>query len=239
MSTVFAAESTATTLQNHLLGEIWRLGRYRLLANMYPLRLEAGQLLQTSIGPTRDLYFIEAGVVSLVDVMESGRTIEVASVGREGVIGMSSLLGNGDEKFQCLVQIQGKALRVSAETVRAEMEQDKAVAGVLHRYCGVLLSQVMQCVACNGLHSVQERWCRWLLCAQDRLNSTEIPITHEGLAHILGVRRASISSVLQPLQEAALVRYGRGKLVVIDRPRLEATACECYRSMQSSICGKD
>jgi CRP-like cAMP-binding protein len=97
----------------------------------------------------------------------------------------------------------------------------------------------MQSVACNGLHSVQERCCRWLLCAEDRLRSVEIPITHEGLAHILGVRRASISSVLQPLQEAALVRYGRGRLVVLDRERMKATACECYRSMHREICGTE
>jgi CRP-like cAMP-binding protein len=238
MSIAVPSEATKSTMQNRLLSEIWHLGRYRLLSNMFPVRLDAGQILHSTSGQAKDLYFIESGIVSLVEVMQSGRTIEAASVGREGVVGLTGLLGCTSE-FQSLVQIPGKALRASIEVVRAEVELDQSVAKIISRYCGSMLTQVMHSVACNGLHSVQERCCRWLLCAQDRLQSVEIPITHEGLAHILGVRRASISSVLQPLQEAALVRYGRGRLVILDRERMKATACECYAAMHQEICGEE
>jgi CRP-like cAMP-binding protein len=237
MSIATSPTTSQTTMQNRLLDEIWRLGRYRLLSNMVPVRLMAGQILHSASGAAAELYFIESGVVSLVDVMQSGRTIEAASIGREGVVGLPGLLGHHAFDFQCFVQIPGKALRGNVQVVRSEMELDQTVAKIFQRYAASFMAQTMKSVACNGLHSVQERCCRWLLCAEDRLDSAEIPITHEGLAHILGVRRASISSVLQPLQEAALVRYGRGRLVILDRERLKATACECYSSIHKEICG--
>jgi CRP-like cAMP-binding protein len=118
---------------------------------------------------------------------------------------------------------------VSVTALAAEVRQDRAFRRLLYRYHAAFVMQVMQGVACNGLHSIEQRCCRWLLSTQDRLGSQELEITHDFLAQMLGVRRASVSDVLRPLQEEGLIRASRGKLTILDSKRLAAASCECYR----------
>jgi len=131
-----------------------------------------------------------------------------------------------------VVQVAGSGLRLPAAKLKAETSSDTPLRRLLLRYAGVFLFQISQGVACNGLHSVQHRCCRWLLMTHDRVAGDEFPITHEFLAQMLGVRRPSITEVLQPLQKDGLLSYHRGKMVVLNRQGLEDAACECYRTVK-------
>ena len=122
---------------------------------------------------------------------------------------------------------------MAANKLKPEMSRDTPLRRLVLRYTGVFLFQVSQAVACNGLHSVQERCCRWLLMTHERVDGDEFPITHEFLAQMLGVRRPSITEVLRPLQKDGVIRYRRGTMVILDRESLEAKSCECFRTVQA------
>ncbi len=174
-------------------------------------------------------YFPSQGVVSLLTVMEDGAGIELATIGNEGMVGLPILLGISESPSRAVVQVPSVGLRMRADRLKAEISRDTPLRRLLLLYNGVFLFQISQGVACNGLHSVQRRCCRWLLMTHDRVESNEFPITHEFLSQMLGVRRPSITDVLRPLQKAGLIHYRRGKMTVLDQEGLEATSCECYR----------
>jgi CRP-like cAMP-binding protein len=174
-------------------------------------------------------YFPVQGVVSLLTVMEDGAGIELATIGNEGMVGLPVILGIPESSSRAIVQVPSVGLRMTAERLKAETSRDTPLRRILLLYNGVFLFQVSQGVACNGLHSVQRRCCRWLLMTHDRVGANEFPITHEFLSQMLGVRRPSITEVLRPLQKDGLISYRRGKMTILDRAGLEATSCECYR----------
>lgn len=219
----------SSSIENRLLHLLWEVGRFRLLSHLHPIKLTPGQILYDGVANQGEICFVESGIVSIMSILNTGRMIEVGSVGNEGVLGLPAFLGSRSHHFQYVVQVEGRGLRVSSQLLREHAEHDPPLRQALDRSAATLMTQFMQGVACNGLHSVQERCCRWLLQAQDRLASEFIPVTHDGLAQLLGVRRASISAVLQPLRDANLLRYCRGKLVITNREQLEAKTCECYR----------
>ncbi|MCC6492965.1 MAG: Crp/Fnr family transcriptional regulator [Pirellulales bacterium] len=161
--------------------------------------------------------------------MKDGRSIEVGNTGREGVVGGVILLDAKTVDYRHFVHATGRGLRIGADHLREAADVCPELRASILRYLAALMAQSMQGMACNGLHSVQHRCCRWLLMSRDRVGSEELEITHEALALMLGVRRASVSEVLRPLQQQGLVRYSRGKITILDRPGLEAGACECYR----------
>jgi CRP-like cAMP-binding protein len=181
------------------------------------------------------VYFPSRGVISAVTLMEDGTVIEVATVGNEGMVGLTAFLGDEESPNRLVVQVPGESLRMGADDLRAETSQDNPLRRLLIRYNTVFLKQISQAVACNGLHRVQERCCRWVLMTHDRAQSDVFPLTHEFLSHMLGVRRMSVTDVLKPLQDAGLIRNRRGWITVLDRPGLEAAACECYRSVQNAF----
>jgi CRP-like cAMP-binding protein len=174
-------------------------------------------------------YFPSEGVVSLLTVMEDGAGIELATIGNEGMVGLPILLGIAESSSRAVVQVPSVGLRMRADRLKAEISRDTPLRRLLLLYNGVFLFQISQGVACNGLHSVQRRCCRWLLMTHDRVASDEFPITHEFLSQMLGVRRPSITEVLRPLQKDGLIGYRRGKMTIFDREGLEAASCECYR----------
>jgi CRP-like cAMP-binding protein len=174
-------------------------------------------------------YFPSEGVVSLLTVMEDGAGIELATIGNEGMVGLSIILGIPESPSRAVVQVPSVGLRMPVDRLKAATSRDTPLRRILLLYSGVFLFQVSQGVACNGLHSVQQRCCRWLLMTHDRVGGAdEFPITHEFLSQMLGVRRPSITEVLRPLQKDGLIRYRRGKMTILDRTALEATTCECY-----------
>jgi hypothetical protein len=165
--------------------------------------------------------------------MQNGASIEVGTIGHEGMTGLPVILGVETMPYRHIVQVSGKARRMSAAALIAELKPDRFLPRLLNRYHAAFNTQVMQGMACNGLHSVVQRCCKWLLTTQDRLGSSELNITHEFLAQMLGVRRASVTEVLRPLQNDGLIRASRGKVVILDSKRLDDTSCECYGVIRS------
>jgi len=197
--------------------------------------LKFRQVLYEPRSPIDHAYFPTRGVLSAIIVMEDGNSIEVATVGREGVVGLPVFLGPVTSSNQVIVQVAGSALRIKGDALKGEADRDGPLRRVLLGYQGAFLAQVGQGVACNGLHTVLQRCCRWLLMTQDRLQADVLPLTHEFLGIMLGVRRATVSEVLEPLQDDGLVRARRGKITVLDRPGLEAACCECYRTVNDEF----
>jgi len=180
-------------------------------------------------------YFPDRGVVSALNVMEDGRAIEVATVRNEGMLGLPLLVGARTAPNRVIVQVPGEALRMEADALRAEVSRDSPLRRLLILYHSAYLAQVSQAVACNGLHSVHQRCCRWLLMTQDRASSAVFPMTHEVLSELLGVRRSSVSKILERLQKEGLIRYSRGKFTILNREGLLAGTCECYRRINEEF----
>jgi CRP-like cAMP-binding protein len=207
--------------------------RERLCAKMQSVGLEQGYVLYESNMPVEHVYFMDQGMISVVSTMRNGASIEVGTIGNEGMAGLSVILGVEAVPYRHIVQVAGRARRMSAEALVAELKPDRLLPKLLNRYHAAFNTQVMQGMACNGLHSVVQRCCRWLLTTQDRLGSREMNITHEFLAQMLGVRRASVTEVLRPLQSDGLIRASRGKVVIVDPKRLADASCECYGVIRS------
>ena len=177
----------------------------------------------------RFVYFPLTTVISLVGSVDSGATLEVGLVGHDGIAGTAVLPG-GTTTMPCdgIVQIAGKAYRMDAEVLRREVALDRTLHTALTWYIDVLLGRSMQMLLCNNLHSVEQRCIRWLLTISDLVDADEVPLTHDLLATMLGVRRPTVSVVLRTLQRSGLIEEKRGRLGIRDRAGLEAAGCECY-----------
>jgi CRP-like cAMP-binding protein len=173
-------------------------------------------------------YFVEKGMISVVSTMQNGQSIEVGTIGREGVAGAETLLGAKTVPYHYFVQIPGHGYSLDIAVLNDLANDDKEFRDLLLRSEVAFHSQTMQSAACNGLHSITQRCCRWLLMSQDRLNGDDVPLTHEFLSLMLGVRRASVSDVLQPIQDRGWIKSNRGTITILDRKSLESGSCECY-----------
>jgi CRP-like cAMP-binding protein len=207
----------------------------RLQPRLQVVQLAFKQVLYEPQSPIDYAYFPNGGVVSALTVMEDGRGIEVATIGNEGMVGLPLLVGAKTTANRVIVQVPSDALRMAEDVLREEVCRDSPLRRLLVLYHSAFLLQVSQAVACNGLHSVHQRCCRWLLMTLDRADSDVFPMTHEFLAEMLGVRRSTVSEVLQPFQEAGLIRYSRGKCTVLDRDGLKGRSCECYRRINAEF----
>jgi len=179
------------------------------------------------------LYFPQSGAISLLSVMPDGRCAEVGIVGSEGAVGVHVVYGVGVMPCEALVQADGEALVLPLEALRATGAAGGRLPTLLCRYAHALLLQTMQNAACNKLHTVRQRAARWILTMQDRMGGASLPLTQELLGTMLGVRRQSVNAVARSLQDAKVISYRHGQMVVRHRPRLEATACECYGTIRS------
>lgn len=202
------------------------------LAGLQPhlelVTLSPGETLLQPDVLIQHVYFLQHGLVSLVHRMEEGDVVQTGLVGSEGMVGALAPLGASAFSGEAMVQIGGPALRVRATTLRLEVALRPALRDLLLRYVQALFAQVTQSVACNSRHVLQSRLARWLLMAHDFVDLNELPITHEFLATMLGVRRAGVTQGLTSLKAAGLVDTARRKIVILDRPGLEHTSCECY-----------
>jgi CRP-like cAMP-binding protein len=176
----------------------------------------------------KNVYFINRGLLSLVKTMRDGRTVEVSTKGIEGLAGLGALLGIDTAILECVVQIPVSVFAIDAVTIRGAMAKSRPLNSLLMRYAHLAADQLAQTAACNRLHSLEERCCRWLLIAHDSARSDTFPLTQEFLAAMLGVQRPQVSITAGILQEAGFIRYARGRVTVTDRAGLEASACECY-----------
>ena len=181
------------------------------------------------------VYFLHTGMVSLVAVMQSGATVETASIGGAGVVGASAGLGARRSFARAIVQLPGSATWLSAAQFRAAVNECQAIRDLVVRYNDLLLAQVQQSVACNALHALEARLCRWLLQSHDCIDGAGIPLTQETLAQMLGVRRTTVTMAARLLQSASLIRYRRGLIQIVDRRALEHISCECYAIIRQNV----
>jgi len=207
----------------------------RLRPHLSPIALTAGQAIYDSGRPADWIYFPTTVVVSFVHTTESGATTQVGLVGNEGVLGLAVLLGAKSLPDGAIVQIAGDALRSRGEVVAEEFWRGGAFQQLLLRYLQALMTQISQTAACNQMHSVEQRLCRWLLLCLDRVESNELIMTQEFLAGMLGDRRESVTLAAGNLQSLGLIQYARGRVAVLDRAGLEARACECYEAVRTEI----
>lgn len=220
---------------NRLLASLPAADYRRLAPHLQSVDLKIKQGLYEAGQRIEYAWFFEQGMCSVVLVTESGSGIEVATIGKEGMTGLPLVMGVETVPYRYFMQSDGQALRMPAETLRREAAQDSPFRRLLLRYQSTVANILMQTAACNGLHVVQERCCKWILLCRDRLESDQLPLTHEFLALMLGVRRASVSDVLRPLQQDGLIHYTRGSITVVDGEGLEASSCECYRAVTREI----
>ena len=168
-------------------------------------------------------------MLSLLTVLENGSAIETANIGREGAFGLFAAMYSRVSFNRCLVQLEGGIVRCPIELLQSEFKRSEHVRDLFVSYSETLLSQVQQTVACNTMHTTEQRICRWLLMMHDRAEGEALPYTHEFLAHMLGANRKSVTIAAQSLQTAGLISYNRGTIKVLNRPGLERASCECYR----------
>jgi CRP-like cAMP-binding protein len=201
----------------------------RLRPKLQPIALKRRAILQEHNRPIEHLYFIERGVASLFARTQRDGPVEVAIVGRLGFVGVAAVLGTMRSPNRCLMEVPGEALRINADDIRCVMEETPPVRQHLLNYVHALLIQNTQTALCNIRHQLEERLCRWLLLASDRLDEKVVPVTHDQLAMILGVRRAGVTTTLAVLEGLGAVAKTRGAIEIITRDILEAKTCECYR----------
>jgi len=202
---------------------------FSLLApHLRTIPLERGVMLHDVGEEFEHVYFPHSGMVSMVAVMQSGANVETATIGRAGVIGASAGLGAKQSVGRAIVQLPGTGAWLSACQFHAAANGSGAIRDLIVHYSGMLLAQVQQSVACNVLHTMEARLCRWLLQAHDCMDGNAIPLTQEFLGQVLGVRRTTVTIAAQLLQSSGLIQYRRGLIQIVDRPQLEELSCECY-----------
>src|SRR4051812_40406139 len=219
--------TSPTGPSNRLLDRLPEATRDKLRPLLQPVELEFERVLYEMNGPIQYAYFPAGAVLSALVVMEDGNLIEVATVGHEGLVGHYGS-GGKTSPHRVVVQIGDGGHRVASRVLQDQATGDGPLKDLLTAYHIAFMAQVSQSVACNGLHRLEQRCCRWLLMSRDRLGSDDIRLTHEYLAIMLGSRRASVTDVLGPLQEAGLVSSQRGLIGILDGAGLEARSCECY-----------
>jgi len=227
-----SSQSSRNPVANKLLAAIPKEEYDRLLPHLELISLPLKYVLHEADEPIKYAYFPLSGAVSVLSLMEDGGAIEAATVGNEGMVGVPLLLGTKQIPTQVIAQIPGDALRMKAEVFIREVYWGCPLHTLLLRYTQTLMNQFAQTAACNSLHSVEERCCRWLLMSSDCVNSDNFLLTQEFLSIMLGVRRASVSVVAAILQQAGFIRYHRGKITILNREGLESAACECYQAIK-------
>lgn len=214
--------------QNRLLGALPPEEYERLLPYLEPVPLPVGRTIHSAGSQQEYLYFITAGLVSRSYVTEQGASVGFALTGSEGVIGLSSFLGGGRTVGSAVAVCAGHAYRARGSLLHSGPDCGGHLLQFLLRYTQALITQMLLAAACNRHHSLRQQMCRAILSSVDRLHSNDLSITHQMIADILGVRRPGVTKTAIELQKAGLIQYRRGHIVVLERPRLEAEACECY-----------
>lgn len=231
--------SSSAIEPNRLLAALSSSARAELRRHSELVTLAHGHQAYEPRVPITDMYFPQTAVFSMVREMTDGAGIEVGTIGREGVVGGAVLSGATSMSTRCIVQIPGRAWRIPTPALRAEVARSLAdgreaadgtanLSDLLQRYGQALFEQVGQTAACNRLHPLEQRCARWLLMTHDRVDGDELALTQEFLSYMLGVRRAGVTEACGTLQRSALIRYRHGHITIVDRPGLEAAACECY-----------
>jgi CRP-like cAMP-binding protein len=214
--------------QNRLLATLPEAELQRWLPHLELVDMQLGDVLYESGDTLAHAYFPVTAIVSLLYVMQDGASAEIAVVGNEGMLGVSLFMGGGSTASRAVVQSAGVGFRLRAQLMKVEFDRAGTVLHLLLRYTQALITQMSQTAVCNRHHSLDQQLCRWLLLSLDRLQGNELIMTQELIANMLGVRREGVNEGALKLQQAGLIRYGRGHITVLDRKGLGERSCECY-----------
>ena len=225
--------SASFTPRNRLLAALPHDVLSSLRPHLKPVSLPRGRVLCEADEPLERAYFVEVGAVSLVTVFENGTTAEMATVGREGMVGIGILLGGGHALGRYVVPVSGFAHAIETSRLRSALRVSLELRAACETYAQAFVAHLLQNVACNAAHRVEQRCARWLLMCADQTENDTFELTQEYLAEMLGVRRSTVTVVAGTLQQAGLIHYRRGAITILDRRGLEATVCECYRIVRN------
>ena len=220
-------------LNNQLLSTLLVSTYQRLLPHLEQVSLSSGEVVHHPNETITEVYFPQSAIFSLVVVMSDRATSEISLVGNEGVVSLSAILGNDSSVTSSVVQVSGTALKLSADIVRKEFQRGEELQWSVLLYTRTYLAHISQIAACSSLHNIEQRLARSLLLARDCVGQDTLPLTQKSLSLMLGVRRASVTETAISLQKQNIIQYSRGKIKIINRPALEAIACECYSKIRS------
>lgn len=221
--------------QNHLLAALPEADYVRIQSLLEYVPMPLGQALYESGSHLQHVYFPTTSIVSLLYVLESGASAEIAVVGNEGVLGISLFMGGETTPSRAVVQSSGHGYRMRASLLKQEFNRAGAMMQLLLRYTQALITQMAQTAVCNRHHTIEQQLCRWLLLSLDRLSSENLNMTQELIANMLGVRREGVTEAAGKLQRLGLIEYSRGHIKVLDRPKLEKQVCECYQVVKNEF----
>jgi CRP-like cAMP-binding protein len=221
--------------ENRLLASLPKDEHNRLLTYLQKVSLPLRDILYESNGPIPHVFFPLHGVVSLVILIDGNVSLEVGTIGNEGMVGTPVFLGSESSPTRAISQVAGEALRMETKVFQEEMKRRGPLYGLVQRSTQAMINQISQSTVCNHRHSVEKRMCRWLLLSHDRVGVDEFTLTHEFLAQMLGVRRPTVSAVAGIFQRAGLISYHRGRIIILDRKGLEAASCECYEVVAKEL----
>ena len=214
--------------ENQILASLPAGERERLYPHLKLVEMPLGAVVYESGATLRHMYFPASCIVSLLYVLEDGSSAEIAVVGNEGAIGVALFMGGETTPSRAIVQSAGLAYRLTGRRLKDEFKRHGQMLHLLLRYTQSLIMQMAQTAICNRHHSVHQQLCRWLLLSLDRLPSNKLTMTQELIANMLGVRREGVTEAAGKLQKLGVIRYSRGQITVLDRPKLEQLSCECY-----------
>jgi CRP-like cAMP-binding protein len=217
-------------IRNRLLASFGEPALAALSPHIREIALSVGRVITEPGEPIEHVYFPSSGVISIITVMRDDRKVESLTVGREGAVGLLTAFGDPSWDSRGLVQIAGGALRIEVHALRAVAHDHPSILDSVIRYAQVTEAQLHQSSACNALHAIEARLCRWLLTCEDRVGDKVLPLTHEFLGMMLGVQRTRVTTAAQALQRQGLIEYRRGLITVLDRAGMEQASCECYQT---------
>ena len=220
--------ASPTAHQNRLLASLTDETHDQIRPYLLPEVLDYKSPLCEANEPIEFVHFIETGVVSLVNTMLNGDTAEVGTIGNEGFVGIPILLGDKQAPTGAYMQVGGAGLKMKVNRFREAIQRNPLMLKALLHYAHTFFNQIAQTAACNTFHLLEQRCCRWLLMMQDRMPTSDLPLTQEFLAMMLGVRRAGVTDAANALKRAGLIKYTRGHVTILDRAGLEKRSCECY-----------
>jgi CRP-like cAMP-binding protein len=229
------SDGNGNNIHNQILLDLPARERDLVLPKLEFLRFATHQILHDVGDTMKSGYFCDSGMISILSVFPDGKSVEVGLVGNEGFAGLPLTVGFDNAATRAVVQIEGTAFRVDAETLTALLQQCPTLAQRLQQRAQILTMEVMQIAACNRLHDVEERLARWLLMCADRVGHQSLPLTQELLSQMLGTRRSSVTIAAGLLQKAGIIAYSRGEVEIVNRESLEEAACECYELMQKQL----
>ncbi len=222
---------------NRLIAALPALSFEQLAPLLEPVEMRLGDVLHEPGRTPSHAYFPTTSIVSLLHLVDNGAAAEIATVGNEGIVGLSLFLGGQSTLSQAVVHSSGSGFRVRAMAMVKVFEQGGPLMHIMLRYTRALYLQIGQTAACNRHHKLDQQLCRWLLLSLDRRSSGDLVVTHELIGHMLGVRRESVTHAALALQKAGLIRYTRGHISVLDRTGLERRSCECYEVIKKEYDG--